>query len=91
MQGVGVSGLRSNYTGNKMKIVKVSIELTIDDENEDFYLPGEKDIQKSYPGLFTPQFDKEKIANYLNNKLYEDPEFFGDFGPENIVEVKDFD
>ena len=26
----------------------------------------------------------EKIAAYLNEKLYKDPEFFGDFGPENI-------
>ena len=30
---------------------------------------------------------KEDIINYLNIKLYEDPEFFGEFGPENIVEV----
>ena len=28
--------------------------------------------------------DKDTIANYLNKKLYEDPEFFGDFGAENI-------
>jgi hypothetical protein len=34
---------------------------------------------------------KESIAEYLNKMLYEDPEFFGDFGPENIVEVKDMD
>ncbi len=33
---------------------------------------------------------KDSICDYLNNKLYEDPEFFGDFGPENIVEVKSF-
>jgi hypothetical protein len=31
--------------------------------------------------------NKEDIAEYLNNKLYMDPEFFGGFGPENIVEV----
>ena len=31
--------------------------------------------------------DRDDIANYLNNKLYEDPEFFGEFGPENIVRV----
>jgi hypothetical protein len=31
--------------------------------------------------------DREKIANYLNKKLYEDPEFFGDFGPENIDQI----
>ena len=28
--------------------------------------------------------DKEQIAAYLNDKLYKDPEFFGDFGPENV-------
>lgn len=28
---------------------------------------------------------KEAIANYLNSKLYEDPEFFGDFGEENVI------
>jgi hypothetical protein len=32
---------------------------------------------------------RESIAEFLNKKLYEDPEFFGDFGPENIVEVKE--
>jgi hypothetical protein len=35
--------------------------------------------------------NKESIAEYLNNMLYESPEFFGDFGPENITEVKDID
>jgi hypothetical protein len=34
---------------------------------------------------------KQSIADYLNKKLYEDPEFFGDFGPENIVDVKDME
>jgi hypothetical protein len=53
-----------------MKIVKVSIELVIDNDLE---------------------YDKDRIANYLNNKLYTDPEWFGDFGPENIVEVKNFE
>lgn len=33
--------------------------------------------------------DKEQVAEFLNNALYNDPEFFGDFGPENIVEVKE--
>jgi hypothetical protein len=28
--------------------------------------------------------EKEYLCEYLNNKLYNDPEFFGDFGPENI-------
>ena len=34
---------------------------------------------------------KQSIADFLNKKLYEDPEFFGDFGPENIVDIKDMD
>ena len=50
-----------------MKIVTISMELVIDD-----------DIKESF------------IPEYLNDKLYTDPEFFGDFGPENIVEVKEF-
>jgi hypothetical protein len=32
--------------------------------------------------------NKDNIVSYLNKKLYEDPEFFGDFGPENIVKVE---
>lgn len=32
----------------------------------------------------------DAIANYLNDKMYTDPEFFGDFGPENIESVKEF-
>lgn len=35
--------------------------------------------------------DLDGITDYLNKKLYKDPEFFGDFGEENIVEVKDMD
>lgn len=31
----------------------------------------------------------QDIANYLNDKLYTDPEFFGDIGPENIMKVKE--
>ena len=31
--------------------------------------------------------DYDRIADYLNDKLYTDPEFFGDFGPENITGV----
>ena len=67
-----------------MKLVKISMELGID-EDEDFYLPGERS-----GGVFTPRFDHDKIAAYLNNKLYMDPEFFGEFGPENIVSVTEF-
>lgn len=55
-----------------MKIVKVSIELGIMDNEVDFS-------------------NKESVAEFLNNRLYEDPEFFGDFGPENIVDIKDID
>ena len=35
--------------------------------------------------------NKNDIAMYLTDKLYKDPEFFGDFGPENIVDIKDID
>lgn len=34
---------------------------------------------------------RESIADFLNKKLYEDPEFFGDFGSENIVDIKDME
>lgn len=58
-----------------MKLVKVSIELIIDD-----------DTCEMIEGVY----NKDCIVDYLNNKLYTDPEFFGDFGPENILEVKEF-
>jgi hypothetical protein len=35
--------------------------------------------------------DKESIADYLSNVLYQDPDFFGNFGQENIIEVKEID
>lgn len=35
--------------------------------------------------------NKDDIANYLTNMLYGDPDFFGEFGPENIVEVKEWE
>lgn len=53
-----------------MKIIKISMELVIDDE------------------LTT---NKDALAEYLNQKLYEDPEFFGDFGPKNIESIKEFE
>ena len=53
-----------------MKLVRISMELGIDDD-----LDGDKDM----------------VANYLNNKLHMDPEFFGDFGPENIVSITELD
>lgn len=33
----------------------------------------------------------EQIAEYLNGKLCTDPEFLGDFGPENTENVTNFD
>lgn len=33
----------------------------------------------------------DSISDYLNKMLYTDPEFFGDFGPENIIEIKNVD
>jgi hypothetical protein len=56
--------------------VKVTIELIIDD-----------DTCEMIEGVY----NKDCIVDYLNSKLYTDPEFFGDFGPENIVKVRDFD
>jgi len=35
--------------------------------------------------------DKQDIAVYLTDRLYSDPEFFGDFGSENIVSIVEFD
>ena len=31
------------------------------------------------------------IADFLNRKLHNDPEFFGDFAEENIVKVQTID
>ena len=54
-----------------MKLIKVEIELVIDDDLSDM--------------------TKDGIASYLNNKLYNDPEFFGEFGSENITSVENFE
>ena len=59
-----------------MKLVKVQIELVIDD-----------DTCEMIEGVY----NKDCIIDYLNSKLYTDPEFFGDFGPENILSVKEFE
>ncbi len=40
--------------------------------------------------LVVPSFvqpDADSISDYLNDMLYNDPEFFGDFGPENIEQI----
>jgi hypothetical protein len=60
----------------KLKVVKVQIELVIDD-----------DVCQLSDGVY----NKDCICDYLNSKLYTDPEFFGDFGPENIVEIKEWE
>jgi hypothetical protein len=59
-----------------MKLVKVQIELVIDD-----------DTCEMVEGVY----NKDCIVDYLNSKLYTDPEFFGDFGPENIVSVTELE
>jgi hypothetical protein len=58
-----------------MKLIKVSIDLVIDD-----------DACEIVDGVY----NKDCISEYLNSKLYTDPEFFGDFGSENIVSIEDF-
>lgn len=58
-----------------MKIIKISMELIIDD-----------DVCEMTTGVY----NKDCIADYLNSKLYNDPEFFGDFGPENIESIGEF-
>jgi len=59
-----------------MRIVKIGMELVIDD------LDCLNDVTTD--GNY---YDKDKIAEYLNNKLYTDPEFFGIFTKENIIDV----
>ena len=59
-----------------MKIIKISMELIIDD-----------DVCEMTNGVY----NKDCVVDYLNSKLYTDPEFFGDFGPENIVSIKEFE
>lgn len=59
-----------------MKIVTIKMDLVIDDK-----------LCEMTNGIY----NKDCIVNYLNNKLYMDPEFFGKFGSENIVEIKEFE
>lgn len=45
-------------------------------------------------GVSSEQCDvnsKQSIADYLNNKLLNNPEFFGDFTAQDIIEVKDIE
>lgn len=43
-------------------------------------------IRLVLPAVFA-RGGREMISDYLNNKLHTDPEFFGDFGPENVEQV----
>jgi hypothetical protein len=58
-----------------MKIIKIGMELVIED-----------DVCQMIDGIY----NKDCISDYLNSKLYNDPEFFGDFGSENIESIVDF-
>jgi hypothetical protein len=78
--GIGKVYPKKKEAGQEMKLVKIAMELGIDDEDT---------IMNSSNSSFDSY--KDKIANYLNNKLYMDPEFFGEFGPENIVEIMELD
>ena len=64
-----------------MRIVTVSIDLVIDDTIDILN-------DTTWVGDY---YNKDKIVDYLNKKLYSDPEFFGDFGPENIVTIKEIE
>ena len=64
-----------------MRIVTVSIELGIDDDVD---ILNENTTNGDL-------YNKDKIADYLNDKLYTDHEWFGDFGPENIVTIKELE
>jgi hypothetical protein len=63
-----------------MKLIKVVIELGVDDK----YCLNDTSTDGNY-------YDKEKIAKYLSDQLYIDPEFFGDFGPENIESITELE
>jgi hypothetical protein len=71
-----------------MRIVNVSIDLVIDDTIDILNSAPSGSNNYYYDGSY---YDKTKIADYLNDKIYNDPEFFGDFGPENIVTVKEIE
>jgi hypothetical protein len=59
-----------------MKVITINMDLVIDD-----------DTCEMVDGVY----NKDCIVDYLNSKLYTDPEFFGDFGSENIVSIKEFE
>lgn len=57
----------------KFSLVTLEIELAVPDADLD-----------KFGGL-----TKEGLADYLTRKLYEDPEWFGNFGPENIAKIEE--
>ena len=62
-----------------MKLITIKMDLIID---EDVDVLNDSTTTGDY-------YNKDKIAEYLTNKLYTDPEFFGDFGSENIENIKE--
>lgn len=34
---------------------------------------------------------KQEIADFINNAIYEDPEFFGQIDEDNIVDVREYE
>ena len=71
-----------------MKLVTISIELGIDDTVDILNSAPSGSNNYYYDGSY---YDKTKIADYLNDKMYSDPEWFGDFGPENIINIKEIE
>lgn len=63
-----------------MKLIKVEIELLVDD-----------DLCRMTNDTSGGIYNKDCIASYLNNKLYNDPEFFGEFSCENISSVENWE
>lgn len=58
-----------------MKIVTIKMDLLIDD-----------DVCQITNGIY----NRDCVADYLNTRLYEDPEFFGGFVQENVIDIKEF-
>lgn len=67
------------------RTVTVQIELVLEDAFD--YHDDNGKLVKVYAGKAT----KDDIAAYLNEKLANDPEWFGDFGPENIIKTDLFE
>lgn len=60
-----------------IKLVKLSVELVIDDERT--------------LGEYLDLNSKESIADYLTSMINCDPEFFGEFDESNIEYIKDYE